>query len=51
MMQEKDKMSLSSRTNSKDKENGHQMNIYHGMDLNVDNSPIIGGRYIIIVQN
>ena len=44
MMQEEDKMSLSSQTNPKDEENVHQMNSYRGMDLNVDNSPIIGGR-------
>ena len=44
MMQEKDKMSLSSHTNPKDEENVRQMNSYRGMDLNVDYSPIIGGR-------
>ena len=44
MMQEEDKMSLSSQTNPKDEENVHKMNSYRDMDLNVDNSPIIGGR-------
>ena len=36
MMQEEDKMSLSSHTNPKGEVNFHQMNSYHGMDLKVD---------------
>ena len=42
-MQEEDKMSLSSHTDSKGKVTFHQMNSYHDIYLKVDSSPIIGG--------
>ena len=44
MTQGEDKISLTSHTDPRDEVNFHQMNSNSGIDLNVDNSPIIGGR-------